>query len=162
MSAYNVTIQNQVNRVTVQENRITVQLANTQARVVSIAAQGPPGPPAEDSIIVTAGTGGLPAFRVVYLTTSGTAMAAAASNVTHADRIVGMTTAAIAEGQNGVVRRTGQVENPAWSLEPGRVYFLGEGGEISTAVPSAGFVLIVGVPMSETKLVLAFGLSILR
>lgn len=76
---------------------------------------------------VTAGTGGLPAYRIVYITSSSTALAASNANPTHMGRVVGMTVESISEGETGLVRRMGRIENESWNLTPGTPYFLGEG-----------------------------------
>ena len=56
---------------------------------------------------VTAGTGGLPAYRIIYITSLGTAMSDSNANPTHMGRVVGMTAETIAEGETGLVRRIG-------------------------------------------------------
>ena len=111
---------------------------------------------------VTAGTGGLPAYRVVYITSLGTAMAASSQNPTHMGRVVGMTIETIAEGGTGLVRRIGRIENESWNLTPGTPYFLGDGGEIVNNVPETGFIQYVGVAESATVLALSIGIPVKR
>lgn len=111
---------------------------------------------------VIAGTGGLPAFRIVYITSSGTALAASYANPTHMGRVVGMTVEAINEGETGIVRRIGRIENESWSLTPGTPYFLGEGGEIINTVPESGFIQYVGVAESQFVLALSLGIPVKR
>ena len=109
---------------------------------------------------VTAGTGGLPAYRIVYITSLGTALSASNQNSTHMGRVVGMTVEEIAEGETGLVRRIGKVENESWNLIPGTPYFLGEGGEIISDVPETGFIQYIGVAESQHVLALSFGIPI--
>ena len=109
---------------------------------------------------VTAGTGGLLAYRLIYITSLGTVISASNQNPTHMGRVVGMTTEAIAEGEEGVVRRIGRIENESWALTPGTPYFLGDGGEIIDNVPEAGFIQYVGVAESSTVLALSLGIPI--
>lgn len=111
---------------------------------------------------VTAGTGGLPAFRIVYITSSGTALCASNANPTHMGRVVGMTVETIAEGEQGLVRRIGRIENESWSLTPGTPYFLGEGGEIVNTVPVTGFIQFIGVAESQHVLALSLGIPVKR
>lgn len=111
---------------------------------------------------VTAGTGGLPAFRIVYITSSGTALAASYANPTHMGRVVGMTVEAINEGETGIVRRMGRIENESWNLTPGTPYFLGEGGEIINTVPVTGFIQFIGVAESIHVLALSLGIPVKR
>lgn len=108
----------------------------------------------------TAGAGGVPAFRVVYIATDGTIRSASCYNLSHMCRIVGMTIEDIPEGQTGLVYRIGAVENPNWSLSPGDVYFLGDGGEITRTKPTSGFVLVVGVAESATRLAISIGIPV--
>ncbi len=111
---------------------------------------------------VTAGTGGLPAFRVVYITSLGTALSASNANPTHMGRVVGMTVESIAEGETGIVRRIGRIENEYWNLTPGTPYFLGEGGEIINTIPESGFIQYVGVAESNHILALSLGIPVKR
>ena len=111
---------------------------------------------------VTAGTGGLPAYRIVYITSSSTALAASNANPTHMGRVVGMTVESISEGETGLVRRMGRIENESWNLIPGTPYFLGEGGEIISSVPVTGFIQYVGVAESQHVLALSLGIPVKR
>jgi len=111
---------------------------------------------------VTAGTGGLPAYRVVYITSLGTALAASNANPTHMGRVVGMTIETINEGETGIVRRIGRIENESWHLTPGAPYFLGEGGEIVSIIPTTGFIQYVGVAESAQVLALSLGIPVKR
>ncbi len=111
---------------------------------------------------VTAGTGGLPAFRIVYITSLGTALSASNANPTHMGRVVGMTVETIAEGEAGLVRRIGRIENESWSLTPGMPYFLGEGGEIINTIPESGFIQYIGVSESQHVLALSLGIPVKR
>jgi hypothetical protein len=111
---------------------------------------------------VTAGTGGLLAYRIVYITSLGTALAASNANPTHMGRVIGMTVEAISESETGLVRRIGRIENESWSLIPGTPYFLGEGGEIINTVPESGFIQYVGVAESIHVLALSLGIPVKR
>jgi len=109
---------------------------------------------------VTAGTGGLLAYRLVYITSLDTVLSASNQNPTHMGRVVGMTVGTIAEGEEGIVRRIGRIENESWTLTPGTPYFLGEGGEIVDNVPETGFIQYVGVAESSTVLALSLGIPV--
>jgi len=107
---------------------------------------------------VVAGTGGLLAYHIVYITSLGTAQSASNLNLTHMGRVVGITIEDILEGESGLVQRIGRVENQNWNLITGTPYFLGDGGEIINTVPKNGFIQYVGV--AENEKVLAFSLGI--
>jgi hypothetical protein len=68
-----------------------------------------------------------------------------------------MTENAIAEGESGTVQQSGAIINPAWSLEPGKPYFLATGGGISVNVPVVGFIQQIGIAKDATTLVINLG-----
>jgi hypothetical protein len=114
------------------------------------------------SIFAKAGTGGVNGFQVVYIASDGTARPADGTNQTHAGKVIGLTTAAQSEGEPATVQIAGEIENPAWNLTPGGVYFLVAGGEISHSPPESGFVQKIGVAKSATVLVISLGETTLR
>ena len=78
-------------------------------------------------------------------------------NPTHAGLVIGMASAAIAEGENGLIRMAGEIENPAWALVPGATYYLGAAGTMTTTPPENGFWQKIGVARDFATLVLSLG-----
>lgn len=162
-------------KVVVTEEKIQVQLKRP-IKVIVAGTQGPPGPQGEqgpegppgppgadaEGVTVTGGTGGVNAFQVVFATTDGTVQAANASETSHCGRVIGITEAAIAEGASGTARQSGVITNPAWSLLPGRVYFLAAGGNISVNVPASGFIQQIGTAKDATTLIINMGEPTIR
>lgn len=98
------------------------------------------------------GTGGMAAFQVAFINSANTIMAANAANASHAGRIVGILTAAGTAGETGTVKTSGAINNPAWNLTAGSIYYLGSGGEITATAPTVGFVQKIGVAQDATTL----------
>ena len=108
------------------------------------------------SILAGTGTGGVNGFQVVFFGSDGMVYPADGENPTHAGLVVGMASAAIAEGENGLIQMAGEIENPAWALVPGAAYYLGMAGTMSTTPPESGFWQRIGVTKNSTTLVLNF------
>lgn len=108
------------------------------------------------------GSGGVNGFQVVYLASDGTARPADGTNPTHAGKVIGLAAAAQPEGEPATIQLAGEIENPAWNLIPGAIYFLFAGGEISLTPPETGFVQKIGVAKSATVLVISLGEPTLR
>jgi len=128
------------------------------SKVITAGTQGPPGPPgASEAVTVTGGTGGVNAYQVVFATATADVQAANANEPSHCGRVIGMATAAIAQGDTGTVQQSGAITNQAWSLSPGLPYFLVSGGNISVNVPSSGFVQRIGTAKDATTLIVNMG-----
>lgn len=147
---------NKIVMVTPQEKSVVVETKKTH--IVSVGTPGPPGPPGQDAESVAAtyiaGTGGVNAYQIVYVSGAGTVLAANAQNETHAGRVVGIAAESTAAGQTVEVRRTGSVTNTGWTLTPGSRYYLQAGGEIGTNTDGLRFVQKIGVAETSTKLFL--------
>lgn len=108
------------------------------------------------------GSGGVNGFQVVYLASDGTARPADGFNPTHAGKVVGLASAAQPEGEPAIIQLAGEIENLAWNLVAGEVYYLASGGEISQTPPDAGFVQRIGVAKTSTIFVINLGEPVLR
>lgn len=100
----------------------------------------------------TVGTGGMSAYQVAFISSANTIMSANAVNTSHAGRIVGILTADGTAGATGTVKTSGEINNPAWNLNAGSIYYLGSGGEITSVPPTVGFVQKMGVAQDVTTL----------
>ena len=93
--------------------------------------------------------------RVVAADDAGHAIHADPSNVAHAGRILGMTTGAAGLGSQAEIVRAYEMEEPSWAWTLGSPVFLGAAGVLTQVVPeapSATFSLIVGFPITPTRL----------
>jgi len=110
-------------------------------------------------IICTAGTGGVVAFQAVMLY-SGLIIPVDGANATHAGYAVGIVLQTLAAGSSGKVQTSGRVVNPAWSLTPGAIYYIGPAGTISDTPPVTGFWQKIGIAKDVHTLIISLGEAI--
>lgn len=151
-----------------QTEVLAIPKRNPDVRVSEIAIPGPPGPPGED------GKSGALAFsylaavpisghRLVMLNRDGRLVYASAGELAHADRVLGVTTAAAAAGDSVVVQRAGELTEPSWSWEVDLPIYLGLDGALTQeppATPASKFSLVVGVPVTPTTVFFNIGFPI--
>lgn len=118
--------------------------------VITITETGPQGPPGQAELIVCNTDIALSGHRFIVLD-NDLAIYADCTTIDHAHRIVGMTTGASNLGLVSV-QTTGEHEEPSWSWTPGQPVFLSTTGLMTQTPPTSVFSLIVGFPISATKL----------
>lgn len=147
------------------ETNVAVITQPDVVRVVSVGQQGPPGERGEDgqqgaagpsgggtlSAIAGAAVGG---HRMVRLTTSG-AVYADRTVAEDQHRVMGLTLNAAAQGDELDVLRFGEVVEPSWNWALDLPVYLGTNGLLTQTSPTTGFSLIVGFPVTATKLFLS-------
>ena len=153
MMADQILIYEDASCVLVADEQIVIRPSEPEELSVVAIFEGPKGDPGAD-VPASYVSGGVIAFQVVYMASTGAVLAANANNPTHAGRIVGIALAVKSPGQMVQVRRSGSVENPAWSLTPGERYFLQAGGEIGTNTDGLALVQKIGLAESATSLLL--------
>lgn len=94
-----------------------------------------------------AGNNDILAGRVVYINRQGKLEHADSElDEVYAYRVLGLAISGIPAGTYGLVKKCGQIKNPAWSLTPGQEYYLGIDGDIIDTLPSnASLQMCVGV-----------------
>jgi len=113
--------------------------------------QGPPGESVSTGSTITCSTElTLSGHRFVVLD-NDSAVYADCTIADHAHRVVGMTTGASNAGSVSV-QTSGEHEEPTWSWTLGIPVFLSTTGLMTQTQPVSGFVLIIGFPVSATKL----------
>jgi len=114
---------------------------------------------AEATVIkVTAGIGGINAYQLVMIDPiTGVSIPADGTNSTHAGHAVGMALANIAEDDDGFIQQIGEIENLAWDLDPGEIYYLAVAGTISKMPPVTGFWQHVGIAKDSVTLIINLG-----
>jgi len=122
--------------------------------IIEVGPQGPPGVPGESvetGATITCSTDiALSGHRFVVLD-NDKAVYADCTTADHAHRVLGMTTGASNAGSVSV-QTSGEHEEPTWNWTLGQPVFLSTTGLMTQTPPTTGFVLIVGFPVSATKL----------
>lgn len=131
-------------------------LGNTGSPADFIASlKGAPGSSSQGGIISGVAAIATAGHRALYPRADGSGLAvASASDVTHAGRVVGISLAAASAGASIAYVDDGPIDEPSWSFTPGPVW-LGEQGQITQALPSAGFTQIVGTAVTPTQIVVS-------
>lgn len=74
-------------------------------------------------------------------------------NPSHTQIVSGITTSAVNIGEDVLVTISGDVEEVSWTWELNKPIFLGNNGLMTQTVPSTGFLLQIGYPVSATKMI---------
>ena len=90
--------------------------------------------------------------RVVILNDGLEADYADATDLTHINRILGLTLGAVIQGDAVTILTGGDVIEPSWSWTLGLPVYLGSNGLLTQTRPIIGFNLIVGFPLSATEM----------
>lgn len=101
-------------------------------------------------------TGNIPAFSLV--TAEG--KVANSNNLSHFNKIIGMSINAVVAGAIGYATVDGEVTNNAWAWSGGSKLFL-NGTTISLTPPSSGFSQMVAVARNANIIIMKFGESVL-
>lgn len=134
-----------------------VTVATSEIHVVTMGQQGPQGPvgpigPTGGSALSVYAGEALGGNRIVVLDGAGQAYYATNADPTHFHRVLGMTLNSGAMGEPVSVIRNGEVIEPSWNWTLYIPVFLGTNGLLTQTQPSTGFSLIVGFPVTTTKL----------
>lgn len=154
--------------ITVIEESTTLVAGETVVTLISEGIQGPPGPqgpmgPAgSTSVRVSAGVA-IGGHRVVTLGEQGRAVYASPTIVRDSGRILGISMHAAVTGADVDVLRDGEVIEPSWSWDLNKPIYLGQDGTLVQQVaPESAFTLIVGFPISATKMYFSIGTPIIN
>ena len=102
---------------------------------------------------VKAGPGGVNWGDVVYLDSNGLLQKAGNDLAEeYAFRVIGIVLRNLLEGEEGLVKKSGLLRNPGWTLIRGQEYYLGTGGNIVDTQPETGFVQNIGVALEPDAL----------
>jgi hypothetical protein len=135
--------------VIINPNVSTVNLSTPITSIISIGTQGPPGTSAPITIVAGIDLGG---HRGVILN-NGTGIYADSSDLSHAGKLVGITSGAITSGSSGVIITAGELDGFS-GLTPNAKVYLQPNGVISSTFPSSGFVQQVGIAENATKILI--------
>jgi hypothetical protein len=148
-----------------------VPIAVVETVVVAVGGQGAPGPrgldgqqgiqgipgdpgPPGDGIYTYPASIALSGHRMVTLDSTGGAMYASNDNVTHANRVLGMTTGAADVSATAYIQNFGELVEPTWNWILDTPVYLSTDGHLTQTPPAlpAVFTLIVGFPVAATSM----------
>lgn len=144
-----------VKRVVVETPVVRVNLGVPGPR----GETGPTGPAGGATKVVTAGAS-IGGHRVVVLNAAEEAIYADNSDLTHVDKVLGLSLGAAAIGDQFNVIRLGDVSEPSWNWALDQPVFLSTAGQLTQVPPTTGFLLVVGFPIAPTKLYVDIGESV--
>lgn len=133
-----------------------VVLETQGQQVVFGGEQGPAGSPGQVGGIVSEYVASIAigGHRVVALNASQQAIYADRSILTHANKVLGITSGAAIAGANVAVQRNGEMADPSWAWALDTPIWLSTDGLLTQTPPSVGFSLIVAFPISAAKILI--------
>ncbi|MVN86927.1 hypothetical protein GO986_09130 [Deinococcus sp. HMF7620] len=114
--------------------------------------QGPPGPSSD--VVMKTALEALGGHQIVALRPGGV-QRADCGDLTTADAVLGVSTAAAASGTPVPVQRAGTLIEPSWTWTPGLVLLGHNGLPTQTLPPDAACLLVVGVAIDAHTLLVA-------
>lgn len=132
--------------------KFTAKIAANKTLVVKVASGTAPASNA-NYINVTAGEP-LGGNRAVALSEDGKAIYADRADTSQAQKVLGITTGAIAEDATGKVQTSGEMTEPSWNWDVTKPVFLSTLGNLTQTGPTSGFLLQIGIPTAATKLLI--------
>lgn len=138
---------------TVTTDAATVYTIETSPPVGEKGEQGEKGEPGVPGGVVVEYPAGhvMSGHRIVVLE-NGEAVYADRTVAAHANKILGMTTGAVIEHEIATIQTGGELTEPSWAWTLDIPVWLGTNGLLTQTVPTTGFSLIVGFPITATKI----------
>jgi hypothetical protein len=157
---YNVTVSptppTYVVEVSPGETQYVVVPGQTVNTVATTFVAGPPGPvgPAGSGLVTSFEAAiALSGHRVMITSGDGTCNYASSDNVSHALKIVGISTGAAAQGAAINLQNSGRMTEPTWNWIPEQPVFCGTTGNLTQTPPTTGFQCVVAVAESATSII---------
>ena len=159
MADFDVVLSTEVNEITAE---VTVENKVFDV-TVQVGGMGPQGFPGETVINYTAGAD-ISGHRCVMLGSDEKAVYASCSDISSIRRIIGITNNAAVTDDVLVVRKFGVMTEPTWNWDINKPVYLGiDGALIQTPEvwPTSLFTIILGYPISATKMLVNISTPIL-
>jgi len=116
-------------------------------------AQGIPGPPGGVTLQYPAAIP-LGGHRMVVLNSEEQAIYADNTNLSHARKVLGMTTGATSAGDMATIQTGGEMTEPSWNWTLDSPIFLAADGLLTQTQPASGLSMVVAFPITQTKIFL--------
>lgn len=102
--------------------------------------------------------------RVILADTLGKADYASNEILSHANKVIGLSTGAVSQSAQATIQSYGELVEPSWNWTQDVPVYLGADGYLTQtppASPAAKFSLVVGFPTSATSLFIKIGIPII-
>lgn len=134
----------------------TPVVISTASIPVVVGIQGPTGATGPSGASVLSKTAGetLGGNRVVMVDTDGKVYYADRSIVSHANKVLGLTQGAASVSTAVNVQTYGVMTEPSWNWDMTKPVFLSTTGLLTQTAPAAGFILMLGFPISTTSMLI--------
>lgn len=129
-----------------------------EADILVLSEVGPQGPQGEPGVggnatdVVYPAGEAIGGHRCVVVGSDGKVYYASQQELTHMNKVLGITTGAVAMGANATIRAFGEMTEPSWNWTLDKPIFLGLNGLLTQTPPTTGFSLIIAFPTSATKI----------
>jgi hypothetical protein len=145
----------EVHPVVIDERQVSV-VELVERQVIFGGEQGPsgpPGPPGPTGGIALQYQAGeaLGGHRMVVLDDTGKAVYADNTVLSHANKVLGMTTGAASMGDTATIQTGGEMTEPSWSWVLDTPIWLSSAGMLTQVAPVTGFSQVVAFPITATK-----------
>lgn len=140
---------------TTKPSDIVFSTDNNELETISIIEQGPQGIPgiAGNTVLQYVAGINLSGHRMVIVDIGSEVVIYADSTIpSHATKVLGMTTGAAMLGNLATIRTSGELTEVSWNWDLSLPIWLGINGLLTQVIPSVGFSLIIGFPITATKI----------
>lgn len=141
-------------KLVIEKDTAVVTSARVDVVTVFDGSRGPTGPagPAGGSAITGIAGENLGGHRMVVSDALGRFVYASNDEPSHFHKVLGMTMGAVVAMDVANVLRMGEIEETSWNWTLDLPVFLSTNGLLTQTAPTTGFSLIVGFPITTTKL----------
>lgn len=145
-----VVVDSPVNQIVEIDKDTFIVESSPEINVVTVGEQGPPGSP--NSFITKTASTAIGGNRVVVLNASEQAIYADNTDVTHVDKVLGISTSAADAGASLQVQTYGEMVESSFAFTPGAQVFVSTNGLMTETPPASGFKRGIGFAIAATKL----------
>ncbi len=154
----------QANIIEPSEVTQSVEVSGESVTIIEPAIVGPQGAPgAPGDLVDTNYFAGEPlgGQRVVIVGDDSKLYYADSANLTHFNRVLGVTTGAVILDARASVRIGGPMTEPTWNWDLRKFLYLGSNGLLTQTPPAAGFLLQIGWPISPSCIMIEIQMPLL-
>lgn len=117
---------------------------------------GPPGPPGPAGASLLSYTAAIPisGHRIITINSDGKAIYADSTILSHANKVIGMSTGAAAADSTLSVKIVGEFTEGSWNWTPNQPIYLSTNGLITQTVPTSPslYSLVIGTAVTSTTI----------